>query len=121
MIFFIFVIVIIMDPEVYRKKIESDILKIIEEKLKNGQMDAVRAKEIARMLLDRLHPPLTLEQIYTIVPTLDDNFNELISVTLPVMQEHDEKVRMIVTSHAEELIKSGRLDESLQILKGATK
>lgn len=46
-----------MDPEAYRKKLELDILKIIEEKLRNGQMDAERAKSIARMVLDKLHPP----------------------------------------------------------------
>lgn len=51
-----------MDSDVYRKKLEADILQIVEQKLLAGEMDAARAKAIARMLLDRLHPPLTLEQ-----------------------------------------------------------
>lgn len=109
-----------MDPEAYRKKIELDILTIIEEKLRNGQMDAVRAKEIAKLVLDRLHPPLTLEQIYTIVPTLDDHFMELAAATLPVIKEHDEKIKKITTDHAESLIKSGKIDEALQALKKAS-
>ena len=108
-----------MDPEEYRKKIELDILKIIEEKLRNGQMDAERAKAIARMVLDKLHPPLTLEQIYQIVPTLDDHFTELAKAVLPVVQEHDKRISTIVSEHAEKLIKMGKIDEATQVLKQA--
>ena len=110
-----------MDAEEYRKKIELDILKIIEEKLSNGQMDIDRAKAIARMVLDKLHPPLTLEQIYQIVPTLDDHFAELVQAVLPVIREHDERISKIVSEHAEKLIKMGKIDEASQVLKEATK
>lgn len=109
-----------MDAEEYRKKIELDILKIIEEKLRNGQMDAGRAKAIARMVLDKLHPPLTLEQIYQIVPTLDDHFTELVAAVVPVIQEHDATISKIVSEHAEKLIKMGKIDEAAAILKQAT-
>lgn len=106
-----------MDEEALRKKIELDILNIIEEKLSNGQMDVARAKAIARMVLDKLHPPLTLEQIYQIAPTLDDHFTELTKAVLPVMEEHDDKLREIVSMHAEKLIASGKIDEALTLLK----
>lgn len=108
-----------MEPEEYRKKLERDILGIIEEKLKNGQMDANRAKGIARLVLDKLHPPLTLEQIYEIAPTLDDHFIELATAILPITQDHDEKIRSIVTQHAQKLIKLGRINEASQLLKQA--
>jgi len=109
-----------MDPEEYRKKIEQDILKILEEKLISGQMDAKRAQAIARMVLDKLYPPLTLEQIYAIAPTLDDEFSELSRAVLPVINEHDEKVRSIVVQHVEKLIGSGKVDEAYKELKEAT-
>lgn len=109
-----------MDADEYRKKLELDILKIIEEKLQKGQMDAERAKAIARMVLDYLHPPLTLEQIYQIAPTLDDHFKELTVAVLPVIQEHEEKIRTIVAEHAQKLIKEGKIDEATKILKQAT-
>lgn len=109
-----------MDAEAYRKKIELDILRIIEEKLRNGEMDADRAKAIARMVLDKLHPPLTLEQIHQIVPTLDDHFTELAKAVLPVIQAHEEEVRKIVSDHAAKLIKSGKIDEATMFLKQAT-
>lgn len=108
------------DAEEYRKNLERNILQIIEEKLKNGQMNADRAKAIARMVLDKLHPPLTLEQIHKIAPTLDDEFAELVKAVLPVMQDHDAEVQKVVTEHAEQLIKSGKFDEALSVLKQAT-
>lgn len=109
-----------MDPEAYRKKLEFDILKIIKEKLQKGQIDADRAKAIARMVLDKLHPPLTLEQIYEIAPTLDDHFTELAAAVIPVIQEHEITVSKIVAEHAQKLIKMGKIDEATTVLKQAT-
>ncbi len=109
-----------MDPEDYRKKIEIDILKVIEEKLTNGQMDVERAKAIAAMVLEKLHPPVSLEQIYQIVPTLDDEFKELSKVVMEVTYDHEKRTVEIVSKYAEELIKSGKFDEAQLILKQAT-
>lgn len=108
-----------MDAEEYRKKLELDILKIIEEKLANGQMDVDRAKAIAQMVLDKLHPPLTFEQIYKIAPTLDDQFTELAAAIAPVLRDHEEEIKEIVTEHAKALIQSGKINEATQILKKA--
>ncbi len=108
-----------MDAEEYRKQLELNILKIIEEKLRNGQMDASRAKAIARMVLDKLHPPLTLEQIHTIAPILDDHFQELTQAVLPIINDHEEEVKKVVSEHAEKLIKSGKLQEATTVLKQA--
>lgn len=109
-----------MDPEEYRKKLEWEILKIIKEKLQNGEMDAERARAIARMLLDKLHPPLTLEQIHLVASTLDDHFQELARAVLPIQKDHEEEVKKVVTEHAEKLIKNGKFDEALTTLKKAT-
>lgn len=108
------------DAESYRKKLELDILAIMEEKLRKGEMGAERARAIARMLLDKLHPPLTLEQIHQIAPTLDDHFKELTAAVLPVVQDHEEEVKKIVSEHAGRLIKSGKINEALVTLKQAT-
>lgn len=43
-----------------------------------------------------------------VVPTLDDEFAELIRAVLPVVNDHQEEMRNIVSKHAEELIKSGK-------------
>lgn len=109
-----------MDPEEYRKNLELEILKIIEAKLKNGQMDANRAKAIARMVLVKLHPPLSLEQIHNIAPSLDDEFKELSLAISFVLSDHEEETSKIVADHAEKLIKSGKLDEALSALNNAS-
>lgn len=108
-----------VDAEELRKKIEKDILVIIEEKLTNGQMDVERAQSIARMVLDLLHPPLTLEEIYQVAPSLDDEFTELTSAVLPVLEEHEDRLRQVVAEHAERLIRSGKFKEAGDLLKKA--
>jgi hypothetical protein len=108
-----------MDPEEKRKQLETDILKIIEEKLSKGQMTADRAQAISRMVLEKLHPPLTLEQIYPVAPSLDDEFRELSNAVIPVLKEHDDKIREVVSKHAETLIKSGKIQEASDVLKNA--
>jgi len=110
-----------MDSEEYLEKIERDILQVIEEKLLNGQMDPDRAAAIAKMVLEKLHPPLSLDQIYAIVPSLDDEFQELARAVLPIQREHEEKVREVVATHATMLIKTGKFDEAKSILQEANK
>ena len=105
-----------MDPEEYRKKLELEILEVMEEKLKKGQMNVDRAKSIARLVLDKLCPPLTIEQIHQIAPTLGDEFKELSKAILPVMLDHEEENKIVV-KHAEELIKSGKIEAALALLK----
>jgi hypothetical protein len=106
-----------MNTDEYRKRLEHEILQIIEDKLKKGLMDANRARAIAQMVLAKLHPPLTLEQIHVIAPTLDDEFTELSLAVLPVMADHEEKTSKTVAEHAEKLIKSGKIEEALSVLK----
>ncbi len=101
-----------MDPEAYRKKIEQEILEIIEDKLKNGSMEASRAQQIAKFVLEKLHPPLTLEEIRKIVPTLDDDFAELSAASMHVVMENDDEIRKIAVEHAQRLINSGKFEEA---------
>lgn len=96
-----------------------DILAVIEEKLRSGEMDVEKAKSIAIMVLEKLHPPLTLEQIYKIAPTLDDQFTELARAVLPVIAAHNKEVSKIVADHAGKLIASGKFDDALNLIKEA--
>lgn len=108
------------NPEEYRKKLELEILKVIEQKLRNGQMNAQRAKAIARMVLQKLSPPLSIEQIHAIAPTLDDYFKELATAVLFVLQDHDKEVSRVVAEHAQKLIDSGKIDEAYAMIKKTT-
>lgn len=109
-----------MDPEEYRKKLELDIIKIIQEKLQNGEMQPERAQAIARMVLEKLHPPLTLEQIHQIAPALDDEFTELARAITPVIHDHQQETEKIVLDHARKLIQSGKFGEATAVIKQVT-
>ena len=106
-----------MDAEEYRKKLETEILEVLEEKLRKGQMDAQRAKLIAQLILSQLHPPLSLMQIRQIAPTLDDEFKELSSAVLFVLEDNDNETRRVVTEHTEKLIKDGKFEEAKVIME----
>jgi hypothetical protein len=109
-----------MDPDSYRKKLESDILLIIESKLSSGEMSVERAQAIAKMVLEKLHPPLTLEQIHQIAPTLDDEFTELSQAVLPIINDHHEEVKKVVTGHALKLIQSGKFGDAQTLMQQVT-
>lgn len=101
-----------MLPEEYRKKIEYEILEIIEERLKAGDIDCERAKAISVVVLNKLHPPLTLEQIYEIVPLLDDDFPELTPVVVQVLKDQDSQIVDLVTNKIHELLKKNQITEA---------
>jgi hypothetical protein len=109
-----------MDTEEYRKKIELEILEIIEEKLKARQMSAQRAKEVAQHVLSTLHPHMDINQIHAVVQNFDDNFPELVPVVLEVSRDYDEKIKNAVVNHVGTLLKQGKIDEANTILKQAT-
>ncbi|MCX6726440.1 MAG: hypothetical protein NTY75_01340 [Candidatus Shapirobacteria bacterium] len=108
-----------MDNEEYRKKIELEILQIIEDGLKAHQMDANRARELARYILSSLHPHMTLNQIHDVVQNFDDHFSELVPVVLEVSRDYDEKVKNAVVNHVGILLKQGKIEEANVLLKKA--
>ena len=109
-----------MDTEEYRKKIELEILEIIEQKLKAKQMNAQRAKEVAQYILSTLHPHMDINQIHTVVQDFDDHFPELVPVVLEVSRDYDERIKKAVVDHVGTLLKQGKIDEANTILKQAT-
>jgi len=108
-----------MDDETYRKKIEKEVLDILEEKLKAGQMNARRAKEIAKFILQSLHPHMDINQIHAAVQSFDDHFAELIPVVIQVSNDFDDRVKQVVSEHAINLIKQNKIDEANSLLKKA--
>lgn len=108
-----------MDSEEYRRKIEEDILRVIEEKLVAQKINADRAKHIAQLVLSSLYPHMSLNQIHDVVQQFDDNFSELIPIVHEVNSDYDEKVKKVVSNHAQKLIAQRKIDESLDIVRKA--
>jgi len=108
-----------VDTEEYRKKIEEEVLEIIEAKLIEGEMNAQRAREIARYVLESLHPHMNLDGIYKAVQTFDDHFGELVAVVVPVANEYENHIRKVVTTHVSQLIKEKKINEANKLLSHA--
>lgn len=108
-----------MDTEEYRKKIEEEILIIIEERLKTHQMSAARAREIARYIRSSLHPYMSLNQIYEAVQKFDDHFSELVPIVLKVSKDYEERIKKAVINHVSSLLKQGKIDEANVLLQKA--
>jgi len=108
-----------MNTEEYRKKVEKEILDIIEERLKAREMNAARAREIASYILSSLHPHMTLDQIQTAAQNFDEHFSELIPVVLQITSDYDNLVKKTVSEHVATLIKQNKIEEANILLKKA--
>src|SRR3990172_10659511 len=103
-----------MTAEDYRKKIEDQILALITEKLKAGQMDAQRAKEISAFVLRALQPHMTIEEIHQVVLKFDDHFPELLPILIPIIGQYDEKIKKTVLAHVEALIRQKNYNKATE-------
>lgn len=108
-----------MDSEEYKKKIEKEVLEIIEEKLKLGEIKADRAKEIAGYVYDALYPRMNIDQIYNVVQNFDDHFPELIKVVVNASYGYEDKVREVVTKQVDKLISQNKIEEADILLEKA--
>ncbi len=108
-----------MDTEEYRRKIEKEVLEIIENKLKAGQMDAARAREIAGFILETLHSHMDINQIHAAVQDFDDHFKELVPIVIQVSNDYENKVKQAVGEHVRNLIKQNKIEEANDLLKNA--
>jgi uncharacterized protein YgbK (DUF1537 family) len=105
------------NDQTYRKKIQNSIINIIKEKLKNKEMTAKRAEELARYVLDSFSSENNKEEIYEAVKNFDaSKFPELIPIsTVAIMEKVEEKIKVIAEKLAF-LIKNRRFDEADKLL-----
>ena len=108
-----------MDTEKYRKRIENEILDIIEGRLKSREINAPRAREVAKYILSTLHPHMTLDQIHSVAQNFDEHFPELVPVVLQITNDYDDLVKKAVQEHVANLIKQNKIDEANILLKKA--
>jgi hypothetical protein len=80
-------------------------------------MNAERASNIAKLVLKTLHPGISLEDIYKVIPTLDDQFNELTVAVIPVLKEYEDKVEALVKTKVSEAIKNGNFSQASDLAK----
>lgn len=108
-----------MDTVNYRKQIEQEVLQIIVQKLKSGQMDELRARDIAQYILDSLSPHLDINQIRAVVDKFDDYFPELMPVVTKVSGDYDNRVKELVIKYVDDLIKQSKYNEATTLIRKA--
>lgn len=102
-----------------REQVQNQIVSLITGKLEQGEMSESRAKDIAALVLEKLPEDISYDKLMEIIPKLDDHFEELTSVVVPIMTEYEHKVRAAVNDKITKLIASGKLDEALNVAKKA--
>lgn len=108
-------------PEEIKNLVQAQIVDLITRKLQSGQMSSERAKEIAQLILDKLSGQLTTDELIQIIPKLDDQFEELGQVIVPVMVEYEKSFREQINQKIDSHLQEKNFDEVLRLAKEAIK
>lgn len=101
------------DPQAFREKIQADIVSLITQKLQSGEMTQERAQKIAAVVLEKLPEDITIEELYKVLPKLDDDFRELADVVVPVMIEYEKKIHSILETRVLKLVRAKKFKEAM--------
>lgn len=107
------------NPEELKKEVQARIVDLITRKLEAGQMSADRAREIAKMILDRMSGNISFEELIKLIPKLDDQFQELSQVIVPIMVDYEKRMREEINTKIDSHLKQKNFDEVLRIAKEA--
>lgn len=99
--------------KVLREKIQKDIVALITEKLKSGEMTQERAQKIAAAVLEQIPEDISYEELYRILPKLDDDFRELADIVVPVMIEYEQKLHKTIEDRVLKLVREQKFKEAM--------
>lgn len=112
-------IVLTQDVTSMREQVQKAVVEVITKGLQDGSVTEERAKNIAKMILEKLPEGITYEAFITILPKLDDDYQEISGVIVPIMEQYELKMREINDTKITELIKDGKIDEALNLTNQA--
>lgn len=104
-----------MTPDDIREQIEADIVDLIKQKVEAEEMSEERAQTLAQLILERLKPGMTLEELYKALPHLDDNFSEISHVIVPYLRDYEDGVAKPAIESVQQLIKAGQYKEAQEL------
>ena len=104
-----------MSPDDIREEIEAKVVELIKSKVEAEEMTEERAQEIAQRVLDMLKPGMTLEELYKVLPHLDDNYSEIGHIIVPYLQDYENGVAKVAAKQVGQLIKEGRFKEAQEL------
>lgn len=101
-----------MSPDDIREQIEADIVDLIKVKVEAEEMTEERAQQLAQLVLEKLKPGMSLEELYKTLPHLDDQFNEISHIVVPYLRQYEEGVTKPAIAQVSQLIQSGHYKEA---------
>lgn len=101
-----------MTPDTIREQIESAVVDLIKAKVEAEEMSEERAQELAQMILEKLKPGMSLEDLYKTLPHLDDGFTEISHIIVPYLRDYEQGVVQKAAGEVRELIRAGRYTEA---------
>jgi hypothetical protein len=101
-----------MTADEIREQIEADVVALIKTKVENEEMTEERAQQIAQRILDMLKPGMTLEELFKVLPQLDDNFSEIGHIIVPYLKDYEEGVTKRAAKTVHDLIMQGQYKEA---------
>ncbi len=101
-----------MSPDDIREQLEATIVDLIKAKVEAEEMTEERAQGLAQMVLDKLKPGMSLEELYRVLPHLDDNFTEISHIIIPYLRDYEEGVTQKAAVEVQQLIHQGQYKEA---------
>lgn len=104
-----------MTPDDIRQQLELKIVELIKAKLADGTLSEERAQEMSKTVLGILKPGMSFEELYRAVPRLDDRFQELSSVVLPILRDYEKRIVSEAGNNVAQLIRKGQYDAAVKL------
>lgn len=96
-----------------REKVQSDIVNLITQKIKSGEMSQDRAQQIAAMVLEKVPENISREELLKVIPKLDDEFIELADVVVPIMTEYEKTIHKTIEEKVLKLVREKKFKEAM--------
>lgn len=103
--------------DIFRKFIETEVLKIIKNLAEKGETPQERIQAIARTTLDRIKPGMKIDELYLNAVKLDDEYSELAPIVITIMKNYEENFARKAIQGVSQLIKKGDYDSANQMVK----
>ncbi len=101
-----------MSPDDIREQIEASIVDLIKAKVEAEEMSEERAQQLAQMILEKLKPGMSLEDLYKTLPHLDDTFTEISHIIIPYLRDYEQGVTQKAAVEVQHLIRQGQYKEA---------
>ncbi|MBP9758810.1 hypothetical protein KBD45_03875 [Candidatus Dojkabacteria bacterium] len=107
------------DASALREKLQQDIVSIITRKLESGEMTEERAKLIAKMTLEKLPEDISYKKLMEVLPSLDDDFEELKTAIIPIITDYQSKIAQHVQMQISGLLKQQKYEAAMKLAQKA--